>query len=220
MSLRSFLTALEEGTRVRVASYETGAPLEAGEAVREALLELDRQARLELPRTPPPLSLESAIWGAITLYRGCQFLVYREVSADAVKEALAEGCPEPASPAAVYSVDLTFRSLPDLLSLARGLAADDPLVTELMRLAREWPLSSVGVRDLPAVEVSAFIVDACLRQLYVDRIIERRDASRLTHSGVREAVRASLGLHDTLAPDIATRLREMGSEEEPDQKEV
>ena len=44
----------------------------------------------------------------------------------------------------MYFVDLTFRYLPDLLQLAKGLAPGDALVAQLKATARQWPLSLVG----------------------------------------------------------------------------
>jgi len=80
-------------------------------------------------------------------------------------------------------------------------------VAELCRLAREWPLSSVGVRDLggqcdPA-QLTEIAGHASLRQLYTDRIVARRDLGRLGHPGVREGVREALGLFDALCPELA-----------------
>ena len=43
-------------------------------------------------------------------------------------EQLSVPCPQKASPAVCYSVDLTFRFLPDLTRLARAASEDDPLV--------------------------------------------------------------------------------------------
>jgi hypothetical protein len=211
MSLRRFLIALQEHGRVQVGPIGDERSLvsedgdEAGEA-GEVLAEFDRHARLELPFAPPPLSREAALWGAAALYRGCQFLVHREVSAGAIRDVLSRPAPGPVSPAVAYSVDLSFRYLPDLISLARGIAGDDPLVVELLRLGREWPLSSVGLAGLEAVDVATFIDDRCLRGLYVDRIIERRDVSRLEDHRVRQAAREALGIHGSLCPEISAAL--------------
>jgi hypothetical protein len=75
-------------------------------------------------------------------------------------------------------------------------------VTGLTELARRWPLSSVGVKGLEGLDVSSFVGDPALLQLYVDRIIERADQSRLTDPRVNEAVRTALGGYPELAPAI------------------
>ncbi len=206
MALRPFLAALQESGRVRVVR-----PPEPPEVEREGLDELlagwDRDARRELPFAPPAFSPAVAAWAAVLVYRGCQFLVYRDFGAEVVKEQLGLPCPEAPSAAVAYSADLTLRFLPDLLSLARGIAEGDALVSELKRLARAWPLSSVGVPDTE-VDPSPFLGDPCLQTLYVDRIIERRDLARLGHPAIREAVRTALGMHSELCPEVAAALLE------------
>jgi hypothetical protein len=115
---------------------------------------------------------------------------------------LAVPCPGNPSPSVCYSADLSLRHLPDLLSLARGIAADDPLVGGMTSLARAWPLSSVGVPGIEGVDASPFLPHPALRQLYVDRIIDRADGSRLADPAVREAVREAVGDFLNLAPKL------------------
>jgi hypothetical protein len=198
MSALPFVDALLESGRVRVPSSRAApADLEA------AVAALDHEVRPELAFEAPALDVPVASWALTILYRGCQSLVYRDIDADAVRDALSQPCPaaEP-SPSVCYSADLAFRYLPDLLALARGVAADDPLVTGLTELARRWPLSSVGVKGLEGLDVSSFVGDPALLQLYVDRIIERADRRRLTEPRVNEAVRTALGGYPELAPAI------------------
>lgn len=206
MALRPFLAALHESGRVRVARPPEPPEVEQA-GVAEILTHWDLAVRRELAFTPPAFSLPAASWAALRLYRACQFLVFRDLSAAIVEDHLATACPEPCSPSVVYSADLTLRFLPDVISLARGIATGDPLVDALHRLARAWPLSSVGCLRLEPVDPSPFLDHPCLRRLYVDRILERRDTSRLDHPSVRAAVREALGLFPELCPEIASALR-------------
>jgi hypothetical protein len=201
VSLKRFLLSLMENGRVKLAE-ET--PVDGQQLIEaEPLLrQIDQLARLNLPDQAPPLSMVAARWAARTLYRACQFLVWRHLPAERVQADLAEPCPEPASPAICYSVDLTMRYLPDAHRLARGLAEDDPLVAALEKLAADWPLSSVGVPLLQA-RVSPFVGHRCLRRLYAERIILRADRSRLDQPIVLQEVRATLGLYaHRLAPGL------------------
>ena len=202
MSLSKFLRELQENGRVHVAV----SPDRSNAALKEfeaELIALDALARQDLAYDPPPFLLAPAAWAAMTLYQGCQFLIYRDVNADVVAKALARPCPEPPNPSVCYSVDLTFRYLPDLIALARGIAEGDPLVDGLMTLAAAWPLSSVGVKNLNAGAVTAFISNQSLRRLYADRIMERRDASRLDNVRTLDAVRVGLGAFPELCPELA-----------------
>jgi hypothetical protein len=198
MSAVAFVQSLLETGRVKVPPDET-LPADLDEAV--ALL--DASARPELAHDPPPLSRQAAAWALTVLYRACRALVFREIDAKTVAQHLSRPCPLPPSPSVCYSADLSLRYLPDVLALARGIAPDDPLVAGLLALARAWPLSSVGVADPGDIDPSPFLADPSLLQLYVDRIIERSDASRLGHALVREATRAALGAIPSLAAAVS-----------------
>jgi hypothetical protein len=200
-----FLNDLLATGRIRAAA-DAVASAAALESLPRAILRADISARLELPGNPPALSSPAAVWAGTIFYQACQYLVHREFDAATVRKGLGKPCPQSPSPSVCYSVDLVFRYLPDLLSLARGISQEDPLVEGLLVLARQWPLSSVGV-DLPSrVDPVSFITDRCLRTLYAERIIARSDISRLDHPGAADAVREALGFHPELAPAIAAKL--------------
>jgi hypothetical protein len=203
MSITSFLTAVREGRAVTVPP--PGAAGDRGDAggVTGALEAMDAAARAEVAYGAPPLMMDVARWAAGRLYQACQFLVYRDVEAEAVRAGCAVACPAAAaSPAVCYSADLMLRYLPDVYALARGVAREDPLVEGLVSLARAWPLSSVGMAEVGKVDVAAFIGHAGLRRLYVDRIIERNDRSRLDDAAVVAAVREAIGAFPEIAPRI------------------
>jgi hypothetical protein len=166
----------------------------------------DAACRMEMPWTSPTLVMLAAQWAATRVYRACQALVFREIDSSTVLAQLSAPCPVAPSPEVCYSVDLALCVLPDLLKLARAISHDDPLVKGLLELARAWPLSSVGIGDLGALDIGAFIDDRSLRSLYADRIIQRQDLGRLTDSAAADAVREALGSHPQLAPEIARAL--------------
>jgi hypothetical protein len=197
----AYLTHLLETGRVHAALN----PTDAAGAIKDlpaAITLADAAARLELPGAPPALSMPAAVWAGTIFNHACRFLVYREIGGNAVAATMAAPCPLAASPSVAYSVDLTFRYLPDLTALARGIAEDDPLVEGLYALARAWPLSSVGISLPTAVDVSSFIQDRCLRMLYVDRILQRKDQSRLNHPILQQAMKEAIGLHPELAGNL------------------
>jgi hypothetical protein len=202
MSIASFLNAIRDGN---AAAVPPRAPIDKRELAAGDVIEtFDFVARTELAYDAPRLVPEVARWAAERLYRACQFLVYREVEADEVREGCAVPCPAVAavSPDVCYSADLILRYLPDVFALARGIAREDPLIDGLRSLARAWPLSSVGMPEVREVDVSAFIDHPGLRRLYADRIIERNDRSRLGDAAVATAVREAIGAHPELAPSI------------------
>lgn len=225
MTLFDFLSQLMHQGRVYAPPVRPTTPEEIEPAWR-LLEQIEQTYRLELPGRPPPLDRDVATWAASQFFLAAQFLVDRDAGEELLRFALQPGPPwimqpanasaAPAPPAAAihYSVDLTFRFLPDLYRLASAAARQDPLVAMLKVWGARWPLSSPGVpwpenaaSDRPtAAALEAIADDDCLLRLYVDRIIASRDAARLASPRIREAVRAALGLHRELSRELALAL--------------
>ena len=203
MELSAFLTQLAESGVAVVTGDEA---LEPGDGAEKIVCAWDAVQRGELAGAAPELIPAVAEWAAVRLYRGCQALVCRELPPAEMQAMLREPCPAKASAAADYSADLVFRFLPDLVALARRVARSDPLVDELLALARAWPLSSVGIGGVGAVEAARVLAQPALRQLYVDRIIATGDAARLADDAVRAAVKSALGAFPGLAPALAAAM--------------
>jgi len=204
MSFSRFLTNLLDNGTVQVSRAQQIPTEERDEAQRQ-LTDFERLFRLSLAEEPPPLDVVIASAAAQTLYRLCQCLVYRELMPE---QALAQGDRLPDAPrtaSAHYSADLTLRFLPDAWRLAKETAEGDPLVTTICELAARWPLSSVGIPDLPAPAIDGIAEHPALLALYVDRIIERRDRSRLSNPRVRDAFLTAIGAHRELAPELMTK---------------
>lgn len=192
----------------------TGAVTLAGEPVpfsdddrllaRELLRRYHADDAQELPGTAPAYDEAAAEWAASLLYHTALLALVRTLDEQAVATLLPD-FPHSQTPEAVYSADLTLRYLPDWLSLAKGLAPGDSLVSRLHALARQWPLSFVpGEPAEPAAE-AVVLGHPALRQLYVDRIIRARDRVRATQPALAELVRAALGQHTaTLWPEFAS----------------
>ena len=211
--LLAFLKALFAEGHVRVPREPLARTATGDAGFEHVLRERDSVARLGLPFEPPSLNLNAAHWAAIVLYSSCQCMTYRDMNADQVQKLLAVDCTEPKhDPSVHYSVDLIFQVLPDLISMASGISPSDPLVTRLLELARDWPLSSVGVKNVEKVDPGPLMGHPCLRRLYIDRIMLRKDRSRLTTPEVCDAIREALGMHPSLCPTVASWLEEMDAE--------
>lgn len=208
MSLAGFVESLLAGGKVKAPRavdmaghlYQpTAAELDDAAAV---LVSFEAEYRDSLAGSPPRLNLPGLMWGALMSFQACAFLIQRDVDEKVMRTALEEACPEPASPAVCYSVDLTMRFLPDFVRLAKAMSPTDPLVVMLKELASEWPLSSVGIADLSPCDPEPFLSDRCLRMLYVDRIIAAKDRSRVGHPIVRDAVQSAVGIHPELGFEL------------------
>ena len=202
MVLTKFLSELRESGGVVL----VGADMPTEDDVRqcsEAIGELDAMARLELAGAAPPLDIKAAKWATIMFYRCCQFLAFRDIPPSTIAQTLNNPCPCVTTPSVVYSADLLLRYLPDCARLAQGLSPDDPLVEGLREMGRNWPLSSVGMKDIGPVEIDSFIGDESLAQLYADRITACADTTRTDDPRVQAIIKQNLGIHNALRPALA-----------------
>jgi hypothetical protein len=201
VTVLEFLDCLFADGRVRVPGLAEISDKELRAADR-ALSAFEQEYRRELPGRPPPLWPPAARWAATMLFRACQFVAFRDAGEATLARTMSVACPA-GDPASVhYSVDLTFRYLPDLYGLARRASQRDPLLTHISCWAVDWPLSSVGMADIGPVRIDPWVKDSCLLNLYIDRVIARGDVSRLNDPRVREALQQSVGLFPELAPKI------------------
>ena len=166
----------------------------------------DRAATIAeaLASPTPPADLNIATWAAGVFYLATFVYVNREVEATLIEQAI-ESQPDILDPiAAAFGADLVFSFAPDVLRMARATASADPLVKTMTDLLTRWPLSSVGIQgaNVKAEDSIEFFQHPALRALYIDRIIHHKDLSRLDRMEVREVVRAAIGNHGELAPEI------------------
>ncbi|MBS0658421.1 MAG: hypothetical protein JSR82_09290 [Verrucomicrobia bacterium] len=187
--------------------------LQAGPLASE-LQKLDAAERAEFPGEAPALALPAAAWAAEWLHQACLAVVDREIEADEARRWLTKPCPLPGSAEVIYSADLLLRHLPELLQLARRLSARDPVTADVETLCRQWPYSAVGAAAAPETgqaQLELIAAHRGLRRAFADRVLARRDATRLgLHPLLDDAVRAALGAHPELAPELAARLDAAG----------
>lgn len=197
MQYPQFLTDLFETGKASVPLVEeiSSEEQEEGDQVIERF---EAIYRLSLPGMAPVLQREAARWAGMALYRACSYLLFRDVDPEAIDRALSVTCPADASASVHYSVDFLFRFLSDVYRFAAKAAQDDPLNRHLLLWGRQWPLSSVGMKDVTEVQNLNFLEDSCLLTLYVDRILARGDRSRLEHPAVLEAAQQVVGLYPAL----------------------
>ena len=202
MSLSLFLRALFDHGRVQVAAPTEPIRRAEEREAEEGLREQDATLRLEGPGGLPELDLAVALWATRTCYGACQLVVYRQLDAKAIAELLPAAVSSGKPASRHWSADITLRFLPDLLRQASIASEQDPLVTHLRSLAFQWPLSSVGIEGIVPQHVDELAASHALLQLYVDRILARKDFSRLEHAAVRQATRRAVGMHAELWPDL------------------
>lgn len=209
MSLTSFLEELFETGRVTVQDEEDWEPDDLRSAT-QLLKSAEQVWRTTLAFDAPVPHAPAMLWAAQSVYRAAQWIALRNYDERSMER---KSPPAPFSfdedPSVVYSVDLCLRFLPDLVRLATSPMEGDPLIATLRQWARDWPLSSIGVADLDRCSESALRLifsHPALRTLYIDRVIQREDHSRLANDRVADGVRDTMGLHGALAPALHHRL--------------
>jgi hypothetical protein len=210
MPLLRFLRQLFDHGRVTV--EETAALDVADPRLAELLQELDHAHRQQLPREMPPLRMETAVFGALILYRAAQVLTYRDTRSEGLHQAIVNG-PTACDASEQSSADLCLHFLPDLARLARAAATSDPLVECLLELGARWPLSSVGIagvqlNDDGQARVNELAKHPAAWRLYVDRVLQTGDASRLADPATKAAARAAVGAFPQLAGKLTKELED------------
>jgi hypothetical protein len=145
-------------------SVQDGPPAWQGVDVRPILEAAFHQHALDVAGSPVGFDPASAEWAARFLADACWRLV-GEVVSEPIR------LREPDSPAAHLSADVTLRLLPTLYRRAKARAIDHPLVGELERVFRGWPLSGV-LADLDGSPTGSteFFGHVGLQMLYAERL--------------------------------------------------
>jgi hypothetical protein len=202
--ITDFFQQLLDDGHVRLRSSQVAPETELESAV-SLLIDCEMRQREHLPGEPPDPDRAGLTWAAAMLDRAAQLAVFRELGEDEIARLAApDDAVHDMSADVVYSVDLVFCHLPDLVRIVRAMNPDDPLLALLISWCRRWPFSSVGVDGVGEIDIEPILGDRCLALMYADRILESEDASRLTHPGIAEIVRGSIGAWTDLSPKLAT----------------
>ncbi len=147
---------------------------------------------LEYPGTPPEFDATAALWGATIIYIATHLVLDRVAEPDQLPGMLPTYSAE-ITAGAVLSADLCLRFLPDLLPEIEAIDADDPLLPILKNHLATWHYSGIGVETEEPLDFGLLLWNDCARQLYIDRIIARKDLQRAALPATRATVDAVLG---------------------------
>lgn len=182
---------------------EEGDVLESIQRIRR----FERTWRIEVPGAPPELDADAVRWSIISVYLAASLIVHRDTDLEVMTELLGSEPPDRALPATHYSVDLVMRFLPDLVRLGKSASRDDPLNEYLETWGRDWPLSSVGIKNLGSVDAMPLRTSPSLMRLYIDRIFAASDIERLNDAAVRHLATTVLGDYPQLNSEIARAIK-------------
>lgn len=198
--LHEVVAALFDGAMIPVkVSYSsaTAFTLPTSDEIVQAtkLLETaDQLARKHAPAIPPPFDPKSALWAAQVFHFACICLVDRIAVDVELPDQLALAEPDGTSASQHWSVDLVLRSWWDLIKRSTTENNDDPLNATLIAIASRWPLAAVGTpAPIDDDRISVIWNHKCLRQVYVDRVIQRADREKAADPIVAEATQRITG---------------------------
>jgi hypothetical protein len=164
------------------------------EEVMKAFLGMEYEEELlNYPFSAPFFNAEAAFWGAKTVYMACQVLLYREHDVRELGSLLPPFSGE-ITAEAMLSADLCLRFLPQILTEAKFIDPEDALIPILEVLLAQWHYSGVGVAiELEQMDFEPVFSNSCLEQLYIDRVIEKKDVKRAEQPRLKEKIGATMG---------------------------
>jgi hypothetical protein len=147
------------------------------------------------PGQAPPFDEDAAAWSSLTFYKSAQLILFRETgAADLVM--LFPDYEKPITPSAIASADLVLRFLPGVVNQLKKIDAEDALIPVLENFLARWHYSAVSYKlSVNELDFEPVIIDPCLFQLYVDRIISHKNITLALHPVFRQRVKAALGIH-------------------------
>lgn len=166
--------------------------------------------RWTYPSVSPSFEPLPALWGAKTLYFACLYLLRRSQTTEQMSEMLSAFDATPSaiavseiSAGAMLSADLCLRFLPQVTAQAHLIDPDDTLLKILEKHLRTWHYSAIQYRfntlqtDF-VFEQEAIFQDKCFFQLYVNRIMERKDTTLAQMPFFNAHIKGSLGMYQAI----------------------
>lgn len=146
----------------------------------------------------PAYEAEAAGWAAKTIYFALQLMLNRERKEIELEHILPAYAGE-ITPGAILSADLCLRFLPEILHKTRGIDGEDAIIPVLETHLQIWHYSGIGYSmNTEALDFDVVFSNPCSKQLYMDRMMERRALSLTGIPLLRQEVKNSLGDFSTV----------------------
>ena len=148
---------------------------------------------LNYPFTAPVFNADAAMWAAKTVYYASQLFLYRENKTEELSNILPRFL-NTITASVILSADICLRFLPNVLRNLKNVDADDAIVPILEDHLLAFHYSGIGY-DLDKEKLAFNIIfsDDCLKQLYIDRIIEKKIKALAELPILKPEVMASMG---------------------------
>ncbi len=150
---------------------------------------------LNFPFQSPDFDKNAALWAAKTVYISAQLILYRENKSEDIPTLLPD-FQDTISPSSILSADLCLRFLPDMLVQLKFFDSEDPLVEILEKILSQWHYSGINSPlEIDKLDFTVIDSDDCLRQLYINRIIENKSLNLAKLPPFKDNILANLGIY-------------------------
>ncbi len=171
-------------------------PLEEKETIEFLQDEFDREV-LDYPFIAPKFDEKAGIWAAKNLFFASQLLLYREHSLKDLPKLFSDFSFE-INASTILSVDLCLRFLPQIVLELKKIDSEDMLIPILEKQLDKFHYSAIGFEiNIDNLNFDFLNNNACLKQLYVDRIIERKAIKYALNPEINILISESLGNYKT-----------------------
>jgi hypothetical protein len=171
--------------------------LSAGEQeeVTRFLEEEFKRESHEYPHKIPPFNANAALWAAVVTYLSAQLILYRENKAADIPALLPAYTGE-MDASAILSADLCLRFIPGMIVKLKLIDPEDALIPLMEKYMVQWPFSAVDGNVPPEQQDFSVIAgNPCLKKIFTDRIIEKRQSKLAAHPVWHAEIKAALGMY-------------------------
>lgn len=154
--------------------------------------EYEREA-LNYPFEAPVFNAKASIWASKIVYFSAQLLLYREHK-EAELNSLLPDFDGIIDASALLSADLCLRFLPQIVLEIDKIDPEDVVLNLLNKKLETFHYSAIGF-ELPAenLRLDGIFENPCLKQLYLDRIVEKKAHKLTLLPQINESLKANFG---------------------------
>jgi hypothetical protein len=146
---------------------------------------------LNYPFIAPKFDSNAGIWAAKMLFFASQLLLYREHSVADLSNLFPKFYSK-IDASIMLSADLSLRFLPQIVLELKRIDSEDALIPILQEHLQMFHYSAIGF-DIEILNFDFLNENQCLKQLYMDRIIERRAIKLVSNPEIKMSILESLG---------------------------
>lgn len=143
----------------------------------------------------PPFDETAALWSAKMVYHMAHLILYRETRPEELDEFIYPYTGE-ITPSSILSVDLCFRFMPLLVEEIKTIDPEDSLIQYSELLLQTWHYSAIGYKiPTETLDMEVYLDHKGLRQMYMNRIIKKKNQNLAQHDAWYKHILAVLGMY-------------------------